>query len=55
MKWTVPINQLDATQERSISDIVDNVRDDHLVSGCDGSGKTIVLHIQTRGTPGRLM
>ena len=49
MKWMVPINQLDATQERAISDIVDNVRDDHLVSGFAGSGKTIVLtHVVER-------
>ena len=46
MKWMVPINQLDATQERAISDIVDNVRDDHLVSGFAGSGKTIVLTLE---------
>lgn len=49
MKWMVPINQLDGTQERAISDIVDNVRDDHLVSGFAGSGKTIVLtHVVER-------
>ena len=49
MKWMVPINQLDATQERAISDIVDDIEDDHLVSGFAGSGKTIVLtHVVER-------
>lgn len=56
VKWMVPINQLDATQERAISEIVDNVHDDHLVSGFAGSGKTIVLtHVVERlaALPGR--
>lgn len=49
MKWMVPINQLDATQERAISEIVDNILDDHLVRGFAGSGKTIVLtHVLER-------
>lgn len=49
MKWMVPINQLDATQERSISEIVDNILDDHVVQGFAGSGKTIVLtHVLER-------
>ena len=37
---------VDATQERAISDIVDDVREDHLVSGFAGSGKTIVLTLE---------
>ena len=43
MKWMIPVNQLDATQERAIAEIVSDVGNDHLVKGFAGSGKTIVL------------